>query len=663
MSSPRARREAQTADALARGLEALMSLGPEGRYEGEMRWCAMLSAQYVLAHELTGRTLPDERRAQLLRYFEHTRGTHGVYGLHDHAGPSLFVTTLVYAAARALGADADAPWLAPARQLFETEDVLGIPTWGRVWLALLGAYEWDGIHPMPAWIWALPESLPIHPSRYYCHTRMIYLAVSLLRTERPEARETPLRRALRAELYPGRVYRALPFTASRSRVSPLDRVGQEHPLLRAAYGAFALSETITRPGAFADLRARLREHVRFELRSSAHLGVSPVNGLLGALALHAADPSDPEIDRVFQQLERWVFDDEAGARVTGARSETWDTAFALRALHAARQAGADIPEHHLAAARDALTDQQVIAALPEHARYYRTDPRGGFCFSTHDHGWPVSDCSAEALVALLESPRAPLDERRATDAVGFILRCQNVDGSFGSYEARRTEVPLEALNPSEMFLECMVEGSYVECTGSCLEALARYQQAHPTGPYARAAERASERARAWLVQHQRPDGSWTAAWGVHFIYGTLFAVRGLRAAGALPEDPHIVRALRFLMAQQRPDGGFGEHEQSAFEDRYVSLPEGHCVQTAWALLAMAEGGSTCAREARERAARFLVSRQRADGSWPRERMVGVFFRTALVDYDLYRAYFPVWALAVHAAHPAAGTHAAPPAPR
>ena len=153
VSSPRARREAQTADALARGLEALMSLGPEGRYEGEMRWCAMLSAQYVLAHELTGRTLPDERRAQLLRYCEHTRGTHGVYGLHDHAGPSLFVTTLVYAAARALGADADAPWLAPARQLFETEDVLGIPTWGRVWLALLGAYEWDGIHPMPAWIW------------------------------------------------------------------------------------------------------------------------------------------------------------------------------------------------------------------------------------------------------------------------------------------------------------------------------------------------------------------------------------------------------------------------------------------------------------------------------------------------------------------------------
>ena len=120
---------------------------------------------------------------------------------------------------------------------------------------------------------------------------------------------------------------------------------------------------------------------------------------------------------------------------------------------------------------------------------------------------------------------------------------------------------------------------------------------------------------------------------------------------------------RAALAQQRPDGGFGEHEQSAFEDRYVSLPEGHCVQTAWALLAMAEGGSTCAREARERAARFLVSRQRADGSWPRERMVGVFFRTALVDYDLYRAYFPVWALAVHAAHPAAGTHAAPPAPR
>ena len=159
-------RTGTAANALDRGVAALLARGPERRFEGEMRWCAMLTAQYVLAHELTGRPLPEPRRAQLLHYLEHSRGPHGVHGLHDHAGPSLFVTTLVYAAARCLGADPSAPWLAPARRLFAAEDVLTIPTWGRVWLALLGVYEWDGIHPMPVVLKPSSPSLPtMRPTR------------------------------------------------------------------------------------------------------------------------------------------------------------------------------------------------------------------------------------------------------------------------------------------------------------------------------------------------------------------------------------------------------------------------------------------------------------------------------------------------------------------
>jgi lanosterol synthase len=336
--------------------------------------------------------------------------------------------------------------------------------------------------------------------------------------------------------------------------------------------------------------------------------------------------------------------------VTGARSLTWDTAFALRTLHAAGDAGGPVTERDLEATRSALRAQQIRASLRGHAKHYRADPRGGFCFSTREHGWPVSDCTAEALAALLErdpeaTPRGQLD-----DAVGFILRCQNPDGSFGSYEARRTEVPLEALNPSEMFLECMVEASYVECTGSCMEALARYAHFALDGSLVRDARAALARGDAFLRKSQRKDGTWAGAWGVHFLYGTLFGVRGLRAAGATPNDPRVVRALTFLMAHQREDGGFGEHESSALEDRYVALPTGHSVQTAWALLTMVEGGSACAQKARARAAAYLERQQAADGSWPRERMVGVFFRTALVDYDLYRTYFPVWALAAHRGH-------------
>lgn len=636
------------ADALTLGVKALLARGHDGHYEGEMRWCAMLTAQYVIAHRLTQRDIPEARRRALLRYFERSRGEHGLHGLHDHAGPSLFVSTLVYVAARCLGAGPDTRWLAPYRALFAQHGVLTIPTWGRVWLALLDVYAWEGVHPMPVWMWALPRALPLHPGRFYCHTRMIYLCVSLLRSEQPQPGAGSLTRALRDELYPGREYASLPFAAMRSEVSALDRVSPEHPVLRAGYGLFALAERVSKPTSFRALRAQLREQVRFELRASDHLGLSPVSGLLGALALHQSNPRDPDVERVFTALERWVFEDEAdGARITGARSLTWDTAFALRALHAARRAGGPVSDRDLDSARAALVAQQIRSSLRGHAANHRSDPRGGFCFSTREHGWPVSDCTAEALVALLErepdaTPRAPMD-----DAVRFILRCQNPDGSFGSYEARRTEWPLEALNSSEMFLECMVEASYVECTGSCMEALAHYARFALAGTLVREARESLHRGEAFLRASQRPNGAWAGAWGVHFVYGTLFGVRGLRAAGATPSDPSVVRALTFLMANQRSDGGFGEHEASAREDRFVPLPSGHCVQTAWALLAMVEGGSAFAQEARERAARYLASRQAPDGSWPRERMVGVFFRTALVDYDLYRQYFPVWALAAH----------------
>jgi lanosterol synthase len=47
----------------------------------------------------------------------------------------------------------------------------------------------------------------------------------------------------------------------------------------------------------------------------------------------------------------------------------------------------------------------------------------------------------------------------------------------------------------------------------------------------------------------------------------------------------------------------------------------------------------------QRGAAWLESNQQPDGSWPRGAVNGVFFGTAMLDYDLYRIYFPTWALA------------------
>jgi squalene cyclase len=72
------------------------------------------------------------------------------------------------------------------------------------------------------------------------------------------------------------------------------------------------------------------------------------------------------------------------------------------------------------------------------------------------------------------------------------------------------------------------------------------------------------------------------------------------------------------------------------------------VQTAWALLTLCDAQDPDF-DAVERAARFIARAQLGSGEWPQEEPVGLFFRTALLDYALYRSYFPLWALAAYEA--------------
>ena len=157
-----------------------------------------------------------------------------------------------------------------------------------------------------------------------------------------------------------------------------------------------------------------------------------------------------------------------------------------------------------------------------------------------------------------------------------------------------------------------------------------------------------DRGERYLRRSQHADGSFPAAWGIQFTYAIFFAVRGLRAAGAAPTDPALARAARWLLERQKSDGGWGEHFRGCLTGQYAEHPQSQAVMTSWALLALCDTlGARC--EAVARGVDWLSSHQREDGSWPREAVNGVFFRTAMLDYTLYRSYFPAWALARYAA--------------
>jgi squalene-hopene/tetraprenyl-beta-curcumene cyclase len=160
-----------------------------------------------------------------------------------------------------------------------------------------------------------------------------------------------------------------------------------------------------------------------------------------------------------------------------------------------------------------------------------------------------------------------------------------------------------------------------------------YERSHP----------AIRRGIDYLVRTQQPDGSWYGRWGVAYIYGTCFALRGLRAAGENDREVHVLRAGEWLRAIQNADGGWGESCASYDNDVFTPAPSTPS-QTAWAILGLLAGGDTTSRSLHH-GIEYLLERQRADGSWNEDLSTGTGFpKVFYLTYHLYRLYFPLLAL-------------------
>ena len=366
--------------------------------------------------------------------------------------------------------------------------VAAIPTWGKLWLAFLGLYEYSAINPCPPELFLLPEWLPFHPSRLYCHTRSIYTAMAFLYGRRFRADLGPLAGDLRRELY-GEPPARLEAAASRNAVAASDLYARPGRPLRDAGGLLAAAERVMPRGLRRRALVRCLDRIAYEQRATRFQALSPVNGVLDCLALASADPPHADLPASLDGLESWKWtDSRKGVRYAGARSNAWDTALAMQALLADADAGRSVDVGGaVARAYVYLRDTQMTEELADRQAQTRDSILGGWCFSDGSHRWPVADCTAEAVSALLAAHAHPellegvqrISPERLRFAVEFILDRQNRDGGFATYERGRGPKWLESLNPSEMFGSCMTESSYVECSGSCLEALADFLVAQP----------------------------------------------------------------------------------------------------------------------------------------------------------------------------------------
>jgi len=316
-------------------------------------------------------------------------------------------------------------------------------------------------------------------------------------------------------------------------------------------------------------------------------------------------------------------------------SPIWDTGLAA---HALLEAGGKEAEASVRRGLDWLAERQELEVAGDWAVWRPKLRPGGWAFQYANPHYPDVDDTAVVALAMhrLDPARYGTAVARAAE---WIEGMQSRNGGWGAFDADNTFTYLNYIPFADH--GALLDPPTADVSARCVSFLgqliaadaARDDQCFATGVQ-------------YLLREQETDGSWFGRWGTNYIYGTWSALAALNAAGVDHQSPAVRRAVDWLVARQRADGGWGEDGRSYWSDQ----PRGEAVestpsQTAWALLGLMAVGEI-EHPAVISGIDYLVSTQNAAGLWDEELYTAVGFpRVFYLRYHGYRAFFPLWALA------------------
>jgi squalene-hopene/tetraprenyl-beta-curcumene cyclase len=544
-------------------------------------------------------------------------------------GPSeISATVKAYFALKVAGVPLDDPRLARARaRILALGGIQAANSYVKINLSLFDMYPRQHCPSIPPEVMFLPGSFIYQMSAW---TRAIVVSLAIVHSSNPR-RPVPAGFNLDELAKPGVSFGFEPagsFLSWRNFFLSVDRFlkfWEEHGSRRLRRKALRAAE----------------QWMLARCENSDGLGAiyPPMMYAIMALDVLGYPADHPASREARYQFDRLMIDDGQRFLFQPCFSPIWDTGIGGFALGGAGGGGADdrflsSANSSLRRAADWILSKEVRVKGDWSVKRPKTEPSGWGFFFRNDH-YPDIDDTAMILLALSRATATDAAAQQACQrrALDWILDMQGSDGGWAAFDVDNNWTFLNAVPFADH--NAMLDPACPDITGRVLEALGAHEL---SGSHA-----AVKRGIDFLLRNQQPDGSWYGRWGVAYIYGTCFALRGLRAAHYDDREAPVLRAGEWLRSIQNADGGWGESCASYDQGCFVPA-ESTPSQTAWALMGLIAGGDTNSLSVHH-GIDYLLETQRPDGSWDEELSTGTGFpRVFYLNYHYYRLYFPLIAL-------------------
>jgi len=356
----------------------------------------------------------------------------------------------------------------------------------------------------------------------------------------------------------------------------------------------------------------------------------------------------------------WSYERNGHLFIQASESPVWDTLLSMLAMQDCGRDGADDPA--MADATNWILSKECSSRSDWSVLTPDADP-GGWPFERVNRNYPDIDDSAVALLVLSRLNSARPRGRIAASlerAAGWVLAMQSDNGGWGAFD-RNNDTQIITKVPFCDFGEVLDPPS-ADVTAHVVEGLIA------TG--LSAGNPAIRRAISFLWQEQESSGCWFGRWGVNYIYGTAAVLPALAAAQEDLQNERVTRAVDWLLSKQNDDGGWGETCASYMDMSLAGTGISTASQTAWAIIALLAAARERSRAAIETGVRYLLEQQ-TKGTWHERSYTGTGFpgygfgvrldaaeeelserflqgpelaRAFMINYNLYRHYFPLIAL-------------------